>query len=428
VAMTGGRLPDSVSSGADQVVVRRHNLALVLRHLRDSGPRSRARVASETGLNKATVSSLVSELADRGLVREGEPERGTVGRPGQTVVLDGRGVCGIGAEVNVDYVAAMAVDLRGEVVGERRLPLGTAHLGPGAGLDHAARLVAEVTAAVTARGGEPVGLTLALPGLVETATGTLSTAPNLGWRDVPVVRELAARLGRPTYPVTVDNEANLAAIAEAAAGEWAGTADLVLLTGAAGVGGGVVSGGRLLRGAHGFSGEVGHMPVDPAGRRCGCGRTGCWETVVGLAALLADAADPDDPVRDPSLDLDRRLAEIDRRARLGDGRTLAALEQVGSWLGVGASILVNVLDPAVLVLGGYLAAVGSWLRGPLEAELHARVIAPDAGGCRVELSSLGFAAAVRGGAQVALESVFDDPTLVRRADPVVTPLPTGGPS
>jgi predicted NBD/HSP70 family sugar kinase len=428
VAITGGRLPDSVSSGADQVVVRRHNLAVVLRHLRDSGPRSRARVAAETGLNKATVSSLVSELADRGLVGEGEPERGSVGRPGQTVVLDGRGVCGIGAEVNVDYVAAMAVDLRGEVVGERRLPRGTTHLGPGAGLDHAARLVAEVTDAVTARGGETVGLTLALPGLVETATGTLTTAPNLGWRDVPVVRELAARLGRPTYPITVDNEANLAAIAEAAAGEWAGAADLVLLTGAAGVGGGVVSGGRLLRGAHGFSGEVGHMPVDPAGRRCGCGRTGCWETVVGLAALLADAADPDDPVRDPSLDLDRRLAEIDRRARLGDSRTLAALEQVGSWLGVGASILVNVLDPAVLVLGGHLAAVGSWLRGPLEAELRARVIAPDAGGCRVELSALGFTAAVRGGAQVALESVFNDPTLVQRIDPVVTPLPTGGPS
>jgi predicted NBD/HSP70 family sugar kinase len=170
------------------------------------------------------------------------------------------------------------------------------------------------------------------------------------------------------------------------------------------------------------------MPVDPAGRRCGCGRTGCWETVVGFAALLADVADPDDPVRDPNLDLDGRLAEINRRARLGDGRTLAALRHVGQWLGIGASILVNVLNPAVLVLGGYLAAVGGWLRGPLEAELSARVIAPDAGGCRVALSTLGFTAAVRGGAHVALESVFNDPTLVRRVDPVVAPLPTGGPS
>ena len=426
MSITGGRLPDSASSGADHVAVRRHNLAVVLRHLRDYGPRSRARVAAETGLNKATVSSLVGELAERGLVRDGEAERGSVGRPGQTVVLDGHGICGIGAEVNVDYVAAMAVDLRGEVVAERRLPLGTSRVGPGPSLDHAARLVAEVTDAVAGRGGQPVGLTLAVPGLVETATGTLSTAPNLGWRDVAVVRELSTRLGRPAYPVTVDNEANLAAIAEVTAGEWAGTTDLILLTGAAGVGGGVVSGGRLLRGGHGFSGEVGHMPVDPAGRRCGCGRTGCWETVVGFAALLADVADPDDPVRDPDLDLDGRLAEINRRARLGDGRTLAALRHMGQWLGIGASILVNLLNPAVLVLGGYLAAVGEWLRGPLEAELSARVIAPDAGGCRVELSTLGTSATVLGGARVALESVFEDPATVRRGAASHAPQNTGG--
>ena len=115
MSITGGRLPDSASSGADHVAVRRHNLAVVLRHLRDSGPRSRARVTAETGLNKATVSSLVGELAERGLVRDGEAERGSVGRPGQTVVLDGHGICGIWAEFNVDYVAAMAVDLPGEV-------------------------------------------------------------------------------------------------------------------------------------------------------------------------------------------------------------------------------------------------------------------------------------------------------------------------
>ncbi|HSK28234.1 MAG TPA: ROK family transcriptional regulator [Jiangellales bacterium] len=428
MTITGGRLPDVPSAGADQLAVRRHNLAVVLRHLRGSGPRSRARVAAETGLNKATVSSLVAELAERGLVRDGEAERGSVGRPGQTVVLDGRGVCGIGAEVNVDYVAVMALDLRGDVVSERRLSLDTAGLGPAGSLDELARLVAEATDEVSARGGQPVGITLAVPGLVETATGRLSTAPNLGWQDVPVVAEMQARLGRPPSPVTVDNEANLAAIAETTTGEWAGTADLVLLTGAAGVGGGVVSGGRLLRGGQGFSGEVGHMPVDPAGRRCGCGRTGCWETVVGLSALLVDLADPDDPVRDPSLDLDGRLAEINRRAALGDSRTIAALEQVGSWLGVGASILVNVLNPAVLVLGGYLAAVGTWLREPLEAELRARVIAPGAGGCRVELSTLGFTAAVRGGAQVSLESVFRDPTLVHRVEPVGSPLPAGGPA
>jgi predicted NBD/HSP70 family sugar kinase len=225
---------------------------------------------------------------------------------------------------------------------------------------------------------------------------------------------MRVRLGGPSYPVRVDNEANLAALAaysEVALDE--GVRDLLLLTGAVGVGGGVVTGGRLLRGGHGFSGEVGHMPVAPDGGRCGCGRTGCWETVVGLSALLAKAADPDDPVHDPSLDVEQRLAEITRRADAGEARTLTALAEVGTWLGIGGAILVNVLNPDVLVLGGYFAVLGPWLTRPLEEAIRERVIAPDGGGCRVVRSELGFTAAVRGGAQVALEQVFIDPTLVR---------------
>lgn len=421
-----GYLSGIGTTRADQVSLRRHNLGVVLRHVRDAGPRSRARIATETGLNKATVSSLVAELVERGLLGEGDAERGSVGRPGQSVVIDGRGVCGIGAEVNVDYVAVLALDLSGDVVIERRLPLDTAKLGSAVVLDHLASLLAEALDAVSARGAQPVRMTLALPGLVDAGTGILRVAPNLGWTSVPIVQEVSDRLGRPPYPLLVDNEANLAAIAEVTARNSAGSLDLILLTGAAGIGGGVVSGGRLLRGGHGFGGEVGHMAVAPGGRPCGCGRSGCWETVVGLTALLADAADPDDPVRDPALDLDQRLAEINRRAGLGDARTLAALERVGSWLGIGASILVNVLNPSVLVLGGFMAAVGPWLTENVEAELAARVIAPNVGGCRVELSTLGFTAAVRGGAQVALEAVYIDPTMVHRISPVGSPVPIGG--
>jgi predicted NBD/HSP70 family sugar kinase len=258
------------AQAVDQLSVRRHNLSVVLRHLRAAGPRSRARIAAETGLNKATVSSLVAELAERGLVRDGEAERGAVGRPGQSVVLDGRGVCGIGVEVNVDYVAVLAMDLTGEVLLERREPVDAAHLDPGVVLDALARLAAEAMDAVSARGAQPVGITLAVPGLVEARTGNVSVAPNLGWRDVPAIEGMAERLGRPPYPLAVDNEANLAALAEVSWGSAAGTADLLLLTGEVGVGGGVVSGGRLVRGGLGFSGEVGPGAGRPvsASRRC----------------------------------------------------------------------------------------------------------------------------------------------------------------
>jgi predicted NBD/HSP70 family sugar kinase len=417
MTLTGGRRPGSGVVAADHVSLRRNNLSVVLRHLRDAGPRSRARVAADTGLNKATVSSLVAELVERGLLREGaaEAERGAMGRPGQLVELHGRGVCGVGAEVNVDYLAVTALDLSGEVVSERRDPVDVAHLDPGTTLDRLARLIQEAVAAVAARGGQTVGVTLAVPGLVKSAAGALALAPNLGWQEVPVVDAMRERLGGPSYPVWVDNEANLAALAAySEMGAEAKVQDLVLLTGAVGVGGGVVAGGHLLRGGHGFSGEVGHMPVAPAGGTCGCGRTGCWETVVGLKALLAKAADADDPVRDPSLDVERRLAEITRRAEAGDARTLAALADVGTWLGIGGAILVNILNPDVLVLGGYFATLGPWLTEPLEQAIRDGVIAPDGGGCRVIRSDLGFTAAVRGGAQISLDQVFIDPTLVGR--------------
>jgi predicted NBD/HSP70 family sugar kinase len=396
---------------ADQVTMRRSNLALVLRHLRDAGPRSRARIAVETGLNRGTVSSLTAELIDRGLVREGDVERGgSVGRPGQTVELDGRGIGGIGVEINVDYVTAVVLNLTNAVVFEHRVALDVQALPAEAVLDAVTELAIRALAACEQRQVTPVGMTLAVPALVDTDEGVVAFAPNLHWTKVAAVDGLRQRLDRTGFAIQVDNDANLAALGEFAMGSCAGTSDLVYLTGETGVGGGVMVDGRLLRGAAGFSGEIGHMPLNPGGDLCGCGRRGCWETMVGLAALLRMAATPDDPVCDPSLDLEQRLRMLSDRADAGEPRTLDALKLVGEALGLGASILVNVFNPRVLVLGGYFASLGDYLLDPMLAELRARVIAPDA--CEVALSTLGFTAAARGGAHVALGAVLDDPTLV----------------
>ena len=410
----------------DQVSLRRHNLALVLRQVRDSGSRSRARLATATGLNKATVSSLVAERVDRGLLRDGGTERRGVGRPGQAVELDGTAVCGVGAEVNVDYLAAVALDLGGRVVSEQKIAMDITGLGADAVLDRLVRLVAEVLDDVAAAGGIPVGITVAVPGLVEASEGRVSLAPNLGWREVPVVQSVRERLGGWSLPLLLDNEANLAAIAELASSRASGRRDLLVLFGATGVGGGIVANGQVLRGGRGFAGEVGHITVDPGGMRCGCGRIGCWETVVGLSALMSQVADPDDPVRDPAMDLAERMTELRRRAELHDGRTLRALQRLGSWLGTGAAMLVNVLNPEVLVLGGYFAELGPWLTDAVEQELAPRVVAAGTGGCRVELSTLGFTAAARGGAEVALDRVVSDPTLADRAGVGGAPQPIGG--
>lgn len=413
---------------ADQATVRRSNLALVLGRLREAGPRSRADLAIETRLNKATVSSLVAELTSRGLVREvGIRSAGAVGRPARILALDGAAVGTLGLEANADYIAAHGTDLAGRILVNRRDSVDLMAASADEALGRLAALAADGLAAMAAAGARVAGIGVAIPGLVDAADGTVLFAPNLGWRDVPVAARLAAALGLgPSVSVLVDNDANLSALAEYRLGGAAGTADLVYLTGEVGVGGGVIVAGRLLRGSDGFGGEVGHMAVDPAGGvPCGCGRIGCWETKVGLAALVRQAM-PDSPYRAgaPVRDPEDRVAEILQRALGGDPRTLNALEEIGRWLGIGASILVNIVNPKVIVLGGYFAPLWPYLLDPAERELTRHAIAPAgeaARRVRMVPSTLGFTAAVRGGAAVAIDAVFADPTTVDGPGPPLRP-------
>lgn len=406
------------TGGADQGTVRRANLSLVLRSLREGGARSRARLAADLGLNKATVSSLVTELRERGLVREGSAERGSVGRPGTIVEIDGAGAYGVGAEINVQHVSTRAVDLAGTVVSERRTSVDTRGLKPDDVIDRLVELLHGTLGDLAALGATPVAAVVGVAGLVDRDLGNVSVAANLGWQGVGLAGLLRAKLGDPDYLLEVDNEANLAAVAEATPGD-AERRDILVIHGEVGIGGGIVADGRPFSGRRGYAGEFGHMVVDRDGSVCGCGRTGCWETVIGLSHLIDLAADEDDPLRSPVLDLEGKVEEISRRATAGDERTLAALGEVGRWVGIGAAVLTNVLNPGVIVLSGYLGEIGEWIRDEVEAELASGVLAPDAGGTRIELSELGFSAAVHGAAAVAIDHVYDDPTLVPRVVPTL---------
>ena len=185
---------DPGSIPANQRSVRRHNLGIVLRHIAELGPRSRAAIAQGTGLNKTTVSSLVGELLDARLVRETELQLlGTVGRPALPVELDGRDVIGLGLEVGVDFLAVRAVDLRGDERHRERLEVDSREREVDAVLDDLAGLATDVVARAEAGDLRIVGAVVALPGLVDSA-GHLLTAPNLGWTGVPVAMCLFALL------------------------------------------------------------------------------------------------------------------------------------------------------------------------------------------------------------------------------------------
>lgn len=393
------------SRPADQAGLRRGNLALLVRTLREHGALSRAQLAVRSGLSKATVSSLVTDLETRGLVHDAGISAGGQGRPGQLVDLRPDSVCGVGLDVHVGHVGALVTDLGGEVLYRRRTVADIPVIGPERALDLLAELVAEAMSGLK----NAIGVTVSVPGLVDTAAGTVPFSPRLRWRDVAMADGLAARTGLALDQIVVENDANLGAMAEMASMD---VADLVYLTGDFGIGGGVIAGGRLIRGFGGFAGEIGHMAMDPLGPYCSCGRRGCWETQVGLGALLHACADPDDPIRDPALDLDQRMRMIRARAEQHDRRTLNALHQIGIALGLGVSYLVNLLNPAVVVLGGYFAALPEWLVEPIRNQVVAHVLAPGAGGARVVGSRLGFTAATTGGALASLRRVLEDPTVV----------------
>lgn len=246
--------------------VREHNLGLVLRQVADQGPRSRSTLALETGLNKSTVSSLVADLIDAGLLRDSPVEErpGKVGRPPQSVELDPDGPFVLGLEINVDYLAVWATDLAGAVQHRAFVANDNRAASPEDAIATLARLVEDALEQPFAAGRQPTLATVAVPGLVDP-NGELAVAPNLGWADVPVAGLLNEALEDPPYTVRVENEANLGAVAELVEGAGRGLSDFVYVSGEVGIGAGVVLRGELFRGASGFAGEFGHLTIDPFG-------------------------------------------------------------------------------------------------------------------------------------------------------------------
>lgn len=408
------RRSSTIPARAGHTDIRRNNLEVVLRHLWAVGPDSRAGVAARAGLTRATVSRLVAELIGLGLVSETGPAaaRGQ-GRPGTQLTLSGRHMLAIGAEINVDYIAVLAMDLANREVYQQRRAFDAQNAGPVPSLRALAAMCGECLAALPGAlvGRERViaGLGIAIPGLVDEDSGIVSCAPNLGWDDVPVLPALGDDLARQAGVITIGNDANRAAVAEYRVGSHAATPNLVYVTGEVGIGGGMIVHGTPLLGSRGFGGEVGHMTLDPRGPVCGCGRRGCWESFVGLNALLATVS-----VKPACRDRGQgspedKLASIVAGARSGDPGTLTALAQLGRYLGIGAANIAKIMNPEVIILGGYFTAIGEWILPAARESLRAGLLAPDSAGCELTTSDLGFMAAARGAAINILDRVISNP-------------------
>jgi predicted NBD/HSP70 family sugar kinase len=402
----------TTAAGLRNGTVRSANLASILGELHVRGARSRSDLVATTGLTRSAVGALVGELARVGLVTERRSRSdGSPGRPSPLVVPMHERAVAIGVEVTVDTVAAASVGLGGRLLDVRRAPRRRAdgqRADVASTVDHLVDLVT-ATEAATDPDSTIVGVGVAVQGLVRRSDRTVTVAPNLGWRDVPLGDALGAALGAALgrdVPLVIANDAEVAALAELRRGRAVGVDDVIHLWGDVGVGGGIVSGGRMIAGASGYAGEVGHMAVNPDGRRCGCGSIGCWETEVGQEALLRRAGA--DPARGRV-----GVDEVFAAAAAGDDTARAALAEQAHWVGVGVATLVNILDPTLVVLGGRFERLFAEFGTEIDAEIRRRALPDAASRLLVTGSALGDDALVLGGAELAFEPLLADPlTLV----------------
>ncbi|MEV6348954.1 ROK family transcriptional regulator [Actinoplanes sp. NPDC051851] len=386
------RVAPSIDTPIRQDSLRAHNLILTFRQIVGArhAPISRSELAVATGLTRPTISRIVDELLAAGLIVEAGPARsGSSGRPRVGLNLARTGPAGLGLDLRADSLSACVVDLTGTV---RRLvfrPLPC--FDPPSVLDGLATMASEAVAAAAAENLTVVGATVAVPGPVRG--GVAQFAPVLGWRSVDISGFFSKNVDK--IPVTVENDARLAALAEL----YAGSPDLrnfVCVSGEFDIGTGIVRDGVPLPG---IPGHLGHVTVDRAGPPCPCGSTGCLQGLAGLRSLLAATSSASVA---PAVTLDSLASD-------GDPAVLTALDQAATALGVALANLVNLVGTDTVLLGGSYSLLASWLTEGVSRELSARVLTAAWSPIEVRPAPLGPDAAVIGAALSAVDTIRRDP-------------------
>jgi predicted NBD/HSP70 family sugar kinase len=365
----------------------------VIGQLRAAGVASQADIARQTGLSRATVSSIVAELRTEGLLTEAKPAPASQpggGRPPVLLRLHDSAGFVVGVDMGHTHVRSVVATLAHEVLAERELVLAVDHEA-GRALDAAAGQVADVLRQAGIDRRRVVGVGLGLPGPVDRGRGIVGSSSILpGWGGVRAADELEARLG---LPVEIDHDANLGALAEAQWGAARGCSEVAYIKISTGIGAGFILHGRPYRGATGTAGEIGHTSVDPAGRFCYCGNRGCLETVAAGPVVV-------EALRRGNQEL--TLAEILVEAAEGDNASRRAIAEAGRHVGVAVASVCNLLNPERVVVGGQMAEAGDLLLEPLRESISRYAVQAAAETVQVVPAAFGARAEVMGALALAL--------------------------
>jgi predicted NBD/HSP70 family sugar kinase len=380
---------------------RELNRLRVVDALRRAGTASRSDLARMTGISRTTVATLVSDLQARGLIVEqadGRSEPSGRGRPPVLLRLDAAAGSALGIDFGHSHVRVAVADLSSAVLAERYVELDVDG-APHDALDAAADLAHGVLLEAGVDRGRVIGAGMALSAPIDRHEGVVGSTVLPSWAGIQAGEELSRRL---EIPVELDNDANLGALAEVSFGAGRGFSDVLYVMLSAGIGAGLVLGGRLYHGATGIAGELGHIQVRPEGTVCRCGSRGCLETVAATGVLLSLLRPTHGEV---TL---HRLLEL---TAAGDLPARRVVSDAGRAVGRAVADLCNLLNPAAVIVGGELSLAGGALLDGVREEIDRYALPGIAKAVEVRAGVLGERAEVLG----ALAVVIADTARLRSA-------------
>jgi predicted NBD/HSP70 family sugar kinase len=382
--------------------IRVANRFEVLRHIIAAGVVARQEIAAETGLSLATVSNLVGELIQVGLLEEVGYQDSGGGRPRGLVAVHRSGGVLAGVDLAETYVHVELFDAGLNVLASVEEPLHPQENRPGQVVGHIVSSLRTALGQAGVTAGQTLGMGVSVPGQVDRDGGVSVFAPNWAWHDVPLRDQLAAELDLPLY---LDNPLRASVVAELWFGAGRGHDDVAVLTLGTGVGAGLAFHGMLYRGATNSAGEWGHTTLVMDGRRCRCGSRGCVEAYVGAPGIMARLRDlaPASPLLHP----DDQTATIDALARAheaGDPVAVAVVAETARYLAVAIGDLINLADPEVVVLSSWVAArLGEPLLAQVRESLAGHALSRPLAGVEIALCKIAGNPVSLGAATFALE-------------------------
>jgi N-acetylglucosamine repressor len=399
----------------DKQLLRDLNRTIVLNLIAQRGPISRTDLARRGNLPAATITRIIAEFLAAGLVREDEPSESSGGRPPILLRINPGAGYVAGVKLREDGITVAVCDLACEVIAQHDAPLPVG-APPYAAVDAIAGAVQHCIETAHVTRAPVLGCGVGLSGMIDSSRGLCRYSAILGWRDVELGPALEYRL---RMPVRVDNDVNTLAVAEQQFGVGQRVSDFLLVTLGRGIGLGIVADGKIYRGSQGGAGEFGHTTVDTTAEAplCNCGKRGCLEAIASDYGIVRAASGGD-----PNHHLDSAMQQLVAQAQGGDTAVQAVFARAGQVVGVAIANLVNIFDPALVVLGGEGLRAGEWLLGPLRETVPRHLFGRTQADLEITAHTGDEVSWARGAASLVLHEVFRPPIYETSEAPVMEAL------